>query len=362
MGQPGRQYSAGTGYRYGFNGKENDNEIKGEGNQQDYGIRIYDTRLGRFLSVDPLTRGYPMLTPYQFASNTPILGVDLDGMEFLSVNSAIYLHKYLGTQTTVKLFTNEKITHDIYGVQTVYHNIPSLLQDEENKDLKFTRGGPVTPDGKDLDLSVGQYIVKAGRYHNPGPEFYGDATEKRSPSSTASTQGTYSFSPDQLNNSSTGANTAASSRVSSGANVFIEAFGIISNIKNQKIWEASTKEQKHRQAFYDATNWANAFIDAGKLINFPSLATGKGKSDLINFFVDGTLPMGNAKIGDLTLSQLTNNLEVFKVGIHFLDYMKTRGEKVEVGKSLTNTLSELISAYQRAGGNNSYEDVKKQLK
>ncbi len=41
-------------YRYGFNGKESDDEIKGEGNQQDYGMRIYDTRLGRFLSVDPL--------------------------------------------------------------------------------------------------------------------------------------------------------------------------------------------------------------------------------------------------------------------------------------------------------------------
>ena len=69
-------------YRYGFNGKENDNEVKGEGNQQDYGMRIYDGRLGRFLSVDPLTKSYPMLTPYQFASNRPIDGIDLDGLEW----------------------------------------------------------------------------------------------------------------------------------------------------------------------------------------------------------------------------------------------------------------------------------------
>lgn len=33
--------------------------------------------------MDPLTKGYPMLTPYQFASNTPIQGIDLDGMELL---------------------------------------------------------------------------------------------------------------------------------------------------------------------------------------------------------------------------------------------------------------------------------------
>ena len=35
---PGRTVtlSGVEGYRYGFNGKENDNEVKGAGNQQDY--------------------------------------------------------------------------------------------------------------------------------------------------------------------------------------------------------------------------------------------------------------------------------------------------------------------------------------
>jgi RHS repeat-associated protein len=78
---PGRSYVSSSSYRYGFNGKENDNEVKGTGNQQDYGMRIYDPRLGRFLSVDPISRSYPMLTPYQFASNTPIQAIDLDGLE-----------------------------------------------------------------------------------------------------------------------------------------------------------------------------------------------------------------------------------------------------------------------------------------
>jgi RHS repeat-associated protein len=68
-------------YRYGFNGKENDNEVKGSGNQQDYGMRIYDPRLGRFLSVDPLAVSYPWYTPYQFAGNMPIEAIDLDGLE-----------------------------------------------------------------------------------------------------------------------------------------------------------------------------------------------------------------------------------------------------------------------------------------
>jgi RHS repeat-associated protein len=73
-------------YRYGFNGKENDNEVKGEGNQQDYGMRIYDPRLMRFLSVDPISNVYPELTPYQFASNRPIDGIDQDGLEYAKAN------------------------------------------------------------------------------------------------------------------------------------------------------------------------------------------------------------------------------------------------------------------------------------
>jgi len=81
MMMPGRSYSAESGYRYGFNGKENDNEVKGEGNQQDYGMRMYDPRIGKFLSVDPLTGSYPWYTPYQFAGNKPIRYIDLDGAE-----------------------------------------------------------------------------------------------------------------------------------------------------------------------------------------------------------------------------------------------------------------------------------------
>jgi RHS repeat-associated protein len=81
MMMPGRKYSAGSLYRYGFNGKEDDKEIKGDGVQYDYGFRIYDSRIAKFLSVDPLQKKYPELTPYQFASNSPIQGVDLDGRE-----------------------------------------------------------------------------------------------------------------------------------------------------------------------------------------------------------------------------------------------------------------------------------------
>jgi RHS repeat-associated protein len=75
-------------YCFAFNGKEIDND--GEWGQSttayDYGFRIYNPALARFLSVDPLTRSYPMLTPYQFASNSPVENIDLDGLEAFSIH------------------------------------------------------------------------------------------------------------------------------------------------------------------------------------------------------------------------------------------------------------------------------------
>ncbi len=67
--------------RFGFNGQEKDNEIKGIGNSLDFTERIYDSRLGKFLSIDGLTAKYPWYTPYQFAGNTPIQAIDIDGLE-----------------------------------------------------------------------------------------------------------------------------------------------------------------------------------------------------------------------------------------------------------------------------------------
>lgn len=81
MAMPSRNYSAGTGYRYGFNGKENDNEVKGVGNQIAFENRIYDSRLGRWFSTDPLQKKYAGFTPYNFVENSPIIYSDKDGKD-----------------------------------------------------------------------------------------------------------------------------------------------------------------------------------------------------------------------------------------------------------------------------------------
>jgi RHS repeat-associated protein len=84
MVMPGRNYTApgDSSYRYGFNGKEKDKNISSL-TAYDYGFRIYNPAIGKFLSVDPLTKKYPWYTPYQFASNKPVWAVDVDGLEGL---------------------------------------------------------------------------------------------------------------------------------------------------------------------------------------------------------------------------------------------------------------------------------------
>jgi RHS repeat-associated protein len=69
-------------YMFGFNGQEKDNEIKGAGNSLDFGARVYDSRLGRWLSLDPLMSKYPSLSPYVYCNNNPILYLDPDGKRF----------------------------------------------------------------------------------------------------------------------------------------------------------------------------------------------------------------------------------------------------------------------------------------
>jgi RHS repeat-associated protein len=88
-------------YRYGYNGKENDNEVKGTGNSIDYGARIFDPRVGRFLSLDPLRGIFPNESNYIYAGNTPISAIDKQGeyIYIITKNKDLYVALELINQT-----------------------------------------------------------------------------------------------------------------------------------------------------------------------------------------------------------------------------------------------------------------------
>ena len=66
-------------YKYGFNGKEKDNDFNVDGGSYDFGARIYDSRLGRWLACDGESGEYESLSPYNFCANSPIFYIDVDG-------------------------------------------------------------------------------------------------------------------------------------------------------------------------------------------------------------------------------------------------------------------------------------------
>ena len=81
----GRQFS-GSFYRFGFNGQEKDDEIRGKGNSISFDARMYATRFGRWLSMDALASKYPSVSPFVFALNTPIMAKDPDGNLVIFIN------------------------------------------------------------------------------------------------------------------------------------------------------------------------------------------------------------------------------------------------------------------------------------
>jgi len=74
----GRSYEGDTSlrYRFGFNGKEKDDETYRVGNCIAFEKRIYDSRLGRFLSTDPREKEYPWQSTYIYYANSPIIKLD----------------------------------------------------------------------------------------------------------------------------------------------------------------------------------------------------------------------------------------------------------------------------------------------
>jgi RHS repeat-associated protein len=67
---------------YLYNGKELQHNEFGPGNGlelADYGARLYDSQIGRWIATDPLADQYAPITPYSYALSNPSSIVDVDG-------------------------------------------------------------------------------------------------------------------------------------------------------------------------------------------------------------------------------------------------------------------------------------------
>ncbi len=135
MLQPGRYTNSGL-YRYAFQGREKDKELYGEGNSYSFKYRIHDARLGRFLSVDPLTAKYPFNSPYAFSENRVVDGVELEGLEYTDLNGKSWHANNLKEweQKTIKEYSKLIISNILYQ-----HNTSGLPLPEN-----YTNTGSIT--------------------------------------------------------------------------------------------------------------------------------------------------------------------------------------------------------------------------
>ncbi|MCO5248153.1 MAG: hypothetical protein M9887_04290 [Chitinophagales bacterium] len=107
----GMQYAERGGYRYGFNGHENDDEVKGKGRHLSFGDFGYDSRLGKRWNIEPYINKFPFLSSYSTHFNNPVYFTDEDGNQPLAGPKRWTRYTGKGYQRTE---SNNSITFYIY--------------------------------------------------------------------------------------------------------------------------------------------------------------------------------------------------------------------------------------------------------
>ena len=142
-------------------------------------MRIYDPRLGRFLSVDPIGKKFPFYTPYQFAGNKPIIAIDLDGLEdrvvvkqafFEKIEYSIYENSDNTKISVVNFNTKSKeLAVDLDGAD-VYHPNDIGLDANSNGGINYDSETKQIS-GKMYGVAVdkkGEPIIQSAEQRSPG--------------------------------------------------------------------------------------------------------------------------------------------------------------------------------------------------
>lgn len=85
------QRENGTVNQYLYNGKEKQDEL--DLGWMDYGARMYDNTIARWLTIDPKSYKYESYSPFNYVLNNPLSFIDPTGME---VESILGGYKYTG--------------------------------------------------------------------------------------------------------------------------------------------------------------------------------------------------------------------------------------------------------------------------
>jgi RHS repeat-associated protein len=169
----GRGFSS-AAYRFGFNGKEK--EVDGTADNYDFGARIYDGRLGRWLSVDPLFNLSIYESPFCFVSNNSILYIDKEGGTKYLVQNVI--NEQTGETLQLKIVINSDLKRTVRmkteTTRFLGWTVSSEVKDKvEWRDINIVQNVVIDKDGK---ITYGQLSEEQGdlRYTNgPIKDFLG---------------------------------------------------------------------------------------------------------------------------------------------------------------------------------------------
>ncbi|MDP2384972.1 MAG: RHS repeat-associated core domain-containing protein [Bacteroidota bacterium] len=290
----GRNFNSSSA-RYQFNSKEFDPET----GTQDYGARIYNPNLGRFLSVDAIANKFPWWSPYAFAGNTPIQALDLDGYEILNYKTPFRIRENSGgAQLTNKWEIARSWSEDFWESQGMVETGAKL-----STGLKGASTNPPLPMVYPIYPGTGDdqvyYTLSQGEQQSL--DFFGVGSPPGS-MSDASSNHTDGMAADKKKGemyTTTNRNKAAQDKTSGVAGAIewlcTKVF-MNSNVKGSI--NAKSDLNNIIRAYADATTLVENFYDfstIGKDMGWNEKQVNQYKADIINFVVDGKLPNNQTK-------------------------------------------------------------------
>jgi RHS repeat-associated protein len=115
------RHASSAKYRYGFQGQEKDDEVKGEGNSYTTHFRQLDVRINRWLSRDPKVTAFE--TPYSSMSNNPIWYNDRLGDTIRYAGSPKFNKQYKRIIGMLKASSSPEIAEFVQKLDADKHDV-----------------------------------------------------------------------------------------------------------------------------------------------------------------------------------------------------------------------------------------------